>query len=1301
MQQPPSHASQYSGPIASANRRPPHIHAAAASGPVPLSAGIPVRPAPVGDVTVTAPISSPRHHPLVDSLIVALGNSSNTAAQATRPMTQEHRQKGISHHLLAPISSGSQSARGSTVPSQSLRSLPSHPASIQTSRSIRQSSAAMRRKFESLQHAQQPLSPAHAAALADCTTADGGGVVPDVLPSLLPASARVYTRPPLTNFVVSLNSMPSSSPNRQWEQLSFPSPIPPSDGTPANEAEVNRLSEWFEQAWITLEQNTQKAAAKEKKEQARKIAQQQAIERAQLNPNDSTDNNRNSNIAEEEKSLIASGSNTNASLSPSLLHNLDVNREKLIYIVFHELLRHITATCRRRGALLEKVWSLQHRISESKTSYRLSEIISLTDEYSKMQLEKITNQCNQLVRAEHAKAIRLGVDLTYSQSILDSKNRIISNLSEENDKDLLYSNQQVCIKEMELLKAERETIKLQSERQKEKEQLKYLEEDRINLEKQLIQTEIERDDANKITNFLQDLLDQKLKKQSTIATQYYIEDVPAEPSKEEQIKNHSVIQIQRIFRGFYIRKKLKQMGLLSRKFILKKLHTLQLAHSNAAARGIAASSSGINTNSNGNGTNNNNVIPPLPSIPRAFLSLMHPVDMALNRSHFIRIFSRKNLLKWIALLYVEKSFIDHSYIRNGQYKKEFSYFIYDFYLLRHGSRDSAEMDLLDLFASIEKHIESSPRVRLFSMLLNNSCRHRKIIIPQDPGGATNDHKTQEESQMNDSNTIGVASTTTNTNTSAASANTPSYHMSAIERDAHELKLRLTISLYGGRSLNARVLDFILRFNAASRKLGRGPFQSVSDNNDGITWIALDSMEELITRAWARLPAFMLRAVLAKIRHKADTMPGGLGGNQHQQQPPESQRNLVGLTATSSSHPPSASAVGSSNTVPSELSRFVDYDYLLEVLVESYIDEDARMHHTLIDIFSQQNPAADMRGQHRRGHSLVAPTHAPKRSVESVEGATLATAANTVSDASGSTATNTVLEPEMFAFPHFCDVLRALGISWNEDRLLRIYEQSIQRAIHRNVSIEDFVTTVRCYSIMPVDIDWNRLEMGEDVSDQLISSNSHPHLSIEEAAKRAMAQSGEGAVDVELPGFDNPSISSLSLDENELERRHAHLKNKLREMEATAHSKYDHAVRRHTKEMEFIKLQHQKEIESLQLMHTHQLELNKRALEMERTRAASDYNSLFQTSNQEFKNLQRMNENKESKQLAHNSASVAHFTQKLAEESRALELVQAKLASKSEKYAKKKTAFIALQQRCAKAEAALLTLVQAQQASQGQ
>ena len=517
-------------------------------------------------------------------------------------------------------------------------------------------------------------------------------------PSILPASAYEYTRLPPTNFIVALPQLAANGEQRDWETLTFPSANPAiSTGVSGGELEVDKLTSWFDHTWTQLEQNVQLRAVKAKRAQMRLAGREYQSIDGDLNPALTNPDEKSSS-----SSLIASHDPTAATpiLSPAMLHELDLAREKLCFIVFHELLRHVTGTCRRRGALLEKIWMSHQRLTERRLAYRMDEIIATSEANSQRTIQRMTNEFEEILRREKATQIQSQVDATYLNAELEAKERIIHNLQQENDKDLLYSNQIVCHKEMAYLKLERDSKSLQSENMKLHDDLKYLSDDKRQLEDSFAKLEDEKDELQLQSRHLQQLLDQRMRTKLTQSTQYDVRDAPPEPSTEEKRRTRAAVMIQRLFRGFRTRRKLKVQGLLSRRVILKKLHQLRLASVSTMNAGSGAgvgvgslsssSSSPIDGHSGGNGTINMFV----PSVPRGFRHLMNEEDMQLNREHFIRWFTHKNLLKWIQKLYVEKSIQDQRYQHAVKHRKDFPEFVYDYYLLKHGARDAAEMDMV-------------------------------------------------------------------------------------------------------------------------------------------------------------------------------------------------------------------------------------------------------------------------------------------------------------------------------------------------------------------------------------------------------------------------------------------------------------------------------------------------------------------------------------------------------------------------------------------------------------------------------
>lgn len=60
----------------------------------------------------------------------------------------------------------------------------------------------------------------------------------------------------------------------------------------------------------------------------------------------------------------------------------------------------------------------------------------------------------------------------------------------------------------------------------------------------------------------------------------------------------------------------------------------------------------------------------------------------------------------------------------------------------------------------------------------------------------------------------------------------------------------------------------------------------------------------------------------------------------------------------------------------------------------------------------------------------------------------------------------------------------MDVRWDDDTLLRLYHQSIQRAHRRAVTMDDFVVTVRSHGLMPVECDWLIERDGESSDDEM-------------------------------------------------------------------------------------------------------------------------------------------------------------------------------------------------------------------------
>ena len=844
--------------------------------------------------------------------------------------------------------------------------------------------------------------------------------------------------------------------------------------------------------------------------------------------------------------------------------------------------------------------------------------------------------------------------------------------------DLLYSNQVVCHKEMALLRLEREHAQRFQEMEKAAADLARAIEDKAHLESALERLEAEKEELIVQCNQLQEILDARLRAQCHAGSQYSADDVPPEPTALEILQTRSATSIQGLFRGWRTRRKLKAHGMLSRKVILKRLAILR-----AGIVGRAGESSAVNASSSASvGASSLSSL----HIPRSFLHLMHPSDMLQNRHHFVRLFLRKNLCKWILNLYAEKSVQDYLLERTQRGsgaksspisapRKDLAEFLYDFSISKHGSRDAAEMDLLDLFASVDRFADASPRVKMFQTTLQQAWRHKRK--PQ--------HQHQRQASASPADSAAAASG------KAISASTHSCHMTESERLSHDTLCQLRLSLHGGRSLSSRVLDFLLSFLRLSKDHGRGPFQNLGDNNDGVMWIEFGSLCDLVAVVCRRWNEGARESLMQGLSAKAEALGGaatrthvlGLSGAPGAHSAAAAVDSLASMLSPRSagvSSPLPPTSPGSSSEVER---RFVDWDAMVELVLEAYVDEDHRMHCMLVDSFC--NPAALEKRIKRAARGGM-----PTLSIDWTDGTADIGAAVSVGGSGGE---SLALEPEFYSFPHFCGTLRSLGCSWNEDLLLRVFQLSVQRAIHRAVSLDDFATVVRAFGVMPVDCDW---DLDRSTDSRALGPDGLPVLlSAKEAM--AMATARRGDLLPTIDGFDDPDAGSLSSgggggvsgrDSDLLDRRIQELRDRLREQEATAQTKLDHATRKHGKELEALKSAHAAEMDQMAQAHSAQMEAARRALDGEKTRAAMEFNALVSRTASEARAASVAAEAASRRKEAAAETTLANYQNRVTEDARMMELLQEKLRSKSEKYARKKAALATMQARCAQAEAAL-------------
>lgn len=254
--------------------------------------------------------------------------------------------------------------------------------------------------------------------------------------------------------------------------------------------------------------------------------------------------------------------------------------------------------------------------------------------------------------------------MDYIRSESDARSAVIEQLQNSNDQDLLYSNRVVAQKEVLYLKLEKELKQLRQDFHRQTEEMKIMSEDKVSLEDTINRLEETKEELVLSNTQLQEKLHALHRSRFDAATQYDPRDCPVLELTAEQKRTRAAVRIQALFRGWRTRneqaQRLKNTKLLARrqKPVYHPHHTLKI-----------------------------------PSIPRSFAHLLNKTDM-LQRAHFPRTMARKQLLKWINRLYEEKKLADAAADKLVRPHKLFSDWIYSFYLTRHGTRESAEMDLV-------------------------------------------------------------------------------------------------------------------------------------------------------------------------------------------------------------------------------------------------------------------------------------------------------------------------------------------------------------------------------------------------------------------------------------------------------------------------------------------------------------------------------------------------------------------------------------------------------------------------------
>lgn len=314
--------------------------------------------------------------------------------------------------------------------------------------------------------------------------------------------------------------------------------------------------------------------------------------------------------------------------------------------------------------------------------------------------------------------------------------------------------------------------------------------------------------------------------------------------------------------------------------------------------------------------------------------------------------------------------------------------------------------------------------------------------------------------------------------------------------------------------------------------------------------------------------------------------------QQQQQQQQRQVNDSSSLLSPMSSPSHANhASSSSSSSSSSHHRFVDYDTMLEILIESYLDEDARMHHMLYDLFLMQNPS--MTGMMTNNVNVPSSPHASSSAVN--DPTTASSALSSIP-----------LEPEMFSFHHFSDVLQALGYTWSEESVLEIYSYAIQHAHNRAVTITDLVETARCYGVMPVQVEMMNEEdseengkgSGEDGRNpnSIDADGLLPSLDISERTSRRSSQRYGSQFDNNNGMSTTPPTNSTPIASTTSTARSRHMIQSLRDrihtLESTSHERMQLMTSRYEKEMREMKEKYEREIESIKLKNAELMAENK-------------------------------------------------------------------------------------------------------------
>lgn len=217
---------------------------------------------------------------------------------------------------------------------------------------------------------------------------------------------------------------------------------------------------------------------------------------------------------------------------------------------------------------------------------------------------------------------------------------------------------------------------------------------------------------------------------------------------------------------------------------------------------------------------------------------------------------------------------------------------------------------LDLFASIEKFNDGSARVQMFSRFLNGAFSlHQQL------------QRRMMRSSRNHSSAAGSDEYITNAvYEELLQQESVLANMSEQERLNEELRDRLAHEAGGARSLPQRALEFYINFLHVAKKRGTGPFQTVSDNQDGICYVDLHSMIDIVQRVFVKCSSRVLDECIHKMNERAQRRPGF------------------------------NSQLGLQSVLSNDADRFVDFDVMMLIIMEGYLEEEARLSNVLHETF---------------------------------------------------------------------------------------------------------------------------------------------------------------------------------------------------------------------------------------------------------------------------------------------------------------------------------------------------------------